>query len=153
LKIEYMDPFVESALHTLERVSGHPVTVGPPNLVGAIFPGASVNVAAKIGGALYGDLICSMSCSTARSLAETVVGGPVQGFGETLRRALVVLAEEWSDQARLLLADTGMVCEVGEPVVFQGLNVEMATTQPALSAPIETSVGQVNISVAVRNGR
>jgi chemotaxis protein CheX len=153
LKIEYMNPFVESALQTLERVSGQPVTAGPPNLFGAIYPGASVNVAAKVEGALCGDLICSMSGSTARSLAETVVGGSVQDFGETLRRGLVMLAEEWSGQARLLLADEGMVCEVSEPVVFQGLNVEMATTQPALTAPMETSVGQVNISVAVRDGK
>jgi chemotaxis protein CheX len=152
LKIEYTQPFLDSALVTLQCLSGSPATLGPLSLMGASFTGASVNVATRVRGSLEGDVICSMSYPTAQFLAEMTTGSAIHGFGEPLRRGLVGLAKMWGDQARLLLAEMGHECEVADPIVFQGLNVEMAMTQTALTAPIETLVGQVNVSVAVRNG-
>lgn len=153
MKIEYMQPFVEAACSALERVCGQPTTAGTLRLMDATFPGASVNLAMRVRGSLCGDVLCSMSDATARRLAAKVSGADVAGFGRVLHEGLVAFSDAWSAQAARILAETGFACEVDAPIVFRGLNVELATAQPALITPVETPSGQTLISVAVSDGR
>ena len=80
------------------------------------------------------------------------MGTEVSGFDQRLRAGMVSLVEMWGEQAHKLLAEQGLECEIGGPIVFRGLNVEFASTLAALVVPIDTPMGRVDIIVAVQNG-
>lgn len=80
------------------------------------------------------------------------MGTEVTEFDQRLRAGMVSLVEMWGEQAQKLLAEQGLECEIGGPIVFRGLNVEFAATLAALVAPIETPVGRVDIIVALQDG-
>ena len=148
-----MEPFVEAACSVLERTAGGRADRGPLGLLGTTFPAACVNVVVRISGDLRGEVVYSMSSQTARKLAESILGSEVRGFGRTAGEGLAMLGEMLVRETRETLDREGLSCEMGYPTVFQGLNVEFSMADPALTLSVETGNGQVDISLAVRDGR
>ena len=153
MKVEFMEPFVEAACSVLERTAGGHADRGPLGLLGTTFPAACVNIAARISGDLWGEVVYSMSSQTARKLAESLLGAEVRGFGRTAGEGLAMLGEMLVEETQGVLSRNGVSCEIAHPTVFQGLNVEFSTADPALTVSVETELGHVDISLAVRDGR
>jgi CheY-specific phosphatase CheX len=152
LKVEYMKPFVQAACAVLEQVSGA-ARPGPLGLLGTTFPAASINVATRVGGSLRGDVVYSMSSRTAQKLAGLLIGAEAHGFGRLTGSGLARLGDMLAHETNRSLADLGLDCHVGSPTVFQGMNVEFSAAAPALAVSIETSAGQVDVNVAVKDGQ
>ncbi len=152
LKVEYMEPFVQAACSVLERVSGGRAAPGPLGLMGATYPTACVNIAARVSGRLQGDVVYSMSSQTAQKLAELLTGMEAHGFGRLTGTGLVRLGDMIALETGNLLGTSGISCEIGRPTVFRGLNVEFSSASPALAVRVDTDAGQVDINLAVNNG-
>ncbi|MEN6521599.1 MAG: hypothetical protein ABFD46_10690 [Armatimonadota bacterium] len=150
MKVEYMEPFVEAARSVLEQVAGGAVEPGMLSLLGTTFPTASTNIAARIDGSLKGDVVYSMSSETAQKLVTSVMGAETRGFGRTAGFGLNQLGAMLAEQTDRVLSEQGIDCEISSPIVFQGMNVEFAVPEPALSVPIDTEAGELKVSVAVR---
>lgn len=151
--MEYMEPFIQAARAVLEDVSKGRAVTGPLSLLGTTFPTAATNIAARIDGELSGDVVYSMSGSTAQRLSELLTGAETHRFGRAMGSGLSQLGAMLALRTGQKLSDQGHRCEVGSPIVFQGLNVEFTVTEPALAVPIETDAGEVYVSVAVSNGK
>jgi len=150
LKVEYIEPFVKAARSVLEQVSGDSVEAGILTLLGTTFPTASTNIAARIDGSLKGDVVYSMSGETAEKLAASITGTAARGFGRLTGCGLGRLGAMLAEQTSRTLDELGMNCEISSPIVFQGMNVEFAVPEPALSVPINTQAGEMYVSLAVR---
>mgnify|MGYP005861308505 CR=1 FL=1 len=149
LKVEYMEPFIKAAYSVLARLSDGCMDTGPLNLAGTTFPSANTNIAIHIEGSLRGNLVYSMSESTAKKLASIIIGGEIREFGSMMRQGLDRLGAMLIEEASRFLNEQGLDCRIGTPIIFQGLNVEFAAAAPALSIPINTDAGQLNVNVAV----
>jgi chemotaxis protein CheX len=152
LKVEYMEPFVRAACSVLDSVSNGSAKAGSLGLQGSTFPAASINVAARIDGSLRGDVVYSMSSQTAQRLAGLILGSEAHGFGRLTGNGLSRLGDMFADSTRNLLSESGLNCRISSATVFQGLNVEFSAAAPALSVPIHTDAGDVEVNVAVRDG-
>jgi chemotaxis protein CheX len=144
-----MEPFIQAAHSVLAQLSEGCVDTGSLNLAGTTFPTANTNIAAHVDGSLIGDLVYSMSGSTARKLACVITGNEVREFGRMMRQGLDQLGVMLTEETRRILCEQGLECEIGAPIIFQGLNVEFAAAEPALSVLVDTNAGQLNVSVAV----
>lgn len=145
-----MEPFIEGACSVLGRISGGRVETGSLGLMGATFPTACVNIAARVSGNLHGDVVYSMSSQTADKLAEMLTGSAVHGFSRLTGSGLVQLGSMLARETGHLLGRSGMHCEISRPTVFRGLNVEFSADAPALAVSVDTDAGQVDINLAVR---
>jgi chemotaxis protein CheX len=148
-----MESFVQAACSVLGRISGTTVRAGLPDLLGATFQTASVNIATRISGSLNGDIVYSMSGATGQNLASIITGGRVRGFGRLAGSGLARLGNMLAEETGKLLNEVGFDCDVSGPTVFHGMNVEFASVSPALAVTIDTELGQVDVNVAVRNGQ
>ena len=153
MKVEYMEPFVRAACSVLERIAGGRADRRALELLGTTFPTACMNLAARISGDLQGEVVYSMSSETAKKLAKLLVGEGIHGFGRMTGKGLAALGGMLVEATEELLGRDGMICEMGRPTVFQGLNVEFSTADPALAVSVDTEAGQVDINLAVRDGR
>lgn len=151
VKVEYMEPFIKAACSVLEEVSSSEARSGNLSLRGTTFTTATTNIAARIDGSLTGDVIYSMSAATARRLVETIMGMEVSSFGKVMGTGLGSLGTMLAGRTDQVLIEHGHKCQIGSPMVFQGLNVEFAVLEPALAVPIQTDAGEVYVSVAVSN--
>jgi chemotaxis protein CheX len=153
VKVEYMDPFVEAARAVLEEVCGGRAKPGALGLLGTTFATASINIAARIDGTLVGEVVYSMSSRTAQKLAGLLVKAETHGFGRLTGTGLAELGCMLAKESARLLAEQGHDCRFSSPIVFRGLNVEFSVIAPALTVPIDSDAGQVEVKVAVRNGK
>ena len=124
---------------------------GPLGLLGTTFPAACVNIATRVNGALRGDVVYSMSSLTAQMLAGRLVDAEIHGFGRLAGSGLAQLGDMLAMRSSQTLSEQGLGCEISSPTVFQGLNVEFSAIAPALSVPIDTDAGRIDINVAVRS--
>jgi len=148
-----MEPFVQAARSVIEGLVGCSARPGAIGLAGSTFTSGTTNLAAIVSGELSGDVMYSMSGETAERLASAISGTQVRAFGRSMGHGLSQLGVLLAEQTRRTLDEHGYVCEVGRPIVFQAMNVEFSVAEPALSVPVETEIGQLNVSVAVRNGQ
>ena len=152
MKVDFVEPFVRGACSVLERILGSPTALGQLSLLGMTYSVGNVNVAARVSGSLRGEVVYSMSSLTAQKFADLTVGGGARGFGPLTGSALARLGDMIGQETERLLSEMGQPCDVGSPIVLQGINVEFSAVTPALAVPIETDAGQVKVSVAVRDG-
>ncbi|MDH7481908.1 MAG: chemotaxis protein CheX [Armatimonadota bacterium] len=150
MKVEYVNPFVEAACSVLEHVSGTLVKPGDLCLLGNPFGAASINIATRVEGTLCGIVVHSMAGLTARQLVSRITGKQCQGVGRVMGAGLTQLGMMFVEVASRTLAKYGYRCGLSSPTIFHGLNVEFMSESPALSIPLETGAGEVNVSVAVR---
>ncbi len=146
-----MGPFLVAACSVLEEVSGSEVKRGSLNLLGARFPTAAVNIAARVDGSLAGGVVYSMTGLTAQELASRLTGRQCGRFDRVVGMGLGQLGVMFADATGRVLAQHGYSCRISGPTVFQGLNVEFSAEAPALCTPIETAAGAVDVNVAVKD--
>lgn len=149
MKVEYIEPFVEAASNVLGRIHGCDPGKGVPGLSGTTFSTGCINITALVDGSLQGSVVYSMSTKTARKMAGLISGIEPNVFGRHMGGVLAELGNQLVERSRELLVEKGFACRIGRPTVFQGMNVEFSSMTPALIVPIETSIGQVDVSVAV----
>ncbi len=150
MKVEYVQPFVEAARSVLKQVVGGENPAGRLSLLGTTFPTESTVIATRINGALTGEVIYSMSSSTAAGLAAVLTGSKAVSFGRVMGASLGKLSTMLAGETSRILAEQGFDCHVNTPMILRGLNVEFTVTEPALSVTVDSEVGQLNVSVAVR---
>jgi len=142
---------VQAACSVFEQVTGGRVETGPLGLLGATFPAACVNIATRVNGSLRGDVVYSMSSLTAQAVAGRLVDVEIHGFGRLAGSGLAQLGDMLAARSSQILSEQGLGCEISGPTVFQGLNVEFSAIAPALSVPIDTDAGRIDVNVAVRS--
>lgn len=120
-------------------------------MMGATFPTACVNIAARVSGNLQGDVVYSMSSQTAQELAKLMTGTDIHSFSRLTGSGLVQLGDMIAHETGSLLDTNGIGCEISRPTVFRGMNIEFSAVAPALAVSVDTDAGQVDINLAVRN--
>lgn len=153
MKVEYVEPFVEAARSVLERIANGPAQAGSLGLAGTTFSAASINIAARVSGILSGDVMYSMSSTTAQKLVEAVTGSEARAFGKVMGQGLGRLGDMLAKETTRKLTEQGLRCQISGPLVFQGLNVEFTVAEPALSVALATEAGQLNVNVAVSDDK
>ena len=154
MRVEYINPFVESAFSVLKEVMNTEVKRGEIYLKPTTM--AIMGVAALVGlaGDVEGRVLFDMTKETALAVAGAMNNEKFATLDELAKATIQELANMITAQAVTKLHDLGFKFDLTPPALFTGENMEVSTNLgevEALIVPMELGAsGKIEVNVAIR---
>jgi chemotaxis protein CheX len=151
MRVEYINPFVESAFNVLKEVLNTDVRRGELYLKSASTPVLGVAAIVGLAGDVEGRVLFDMSRDTALEVASVMNGEKLATLDDLAKATITELANMITAQAVTKLHDLGFQFDLTPPAIFTGDNMEVSDQDvEALIVPMETPQGKIEINVAIR---
>jgi chemotaxis protein CheX len=155
MRVEYINPFVESAYNVLSEVLQTDVNRGELYLKSAAMPMLGVAMIVGLAGDVEGRVLFDMKMETGLAVASAMLSSmdmePVDSLNDMARATLTELANMITGQAVTKLHNLGFKFDLTPPAIFSGQNMEVSDPNfEALIVPMELPQGKIEINVAVR---
>lgn len=151
MRVEYINPFVESAFNVMREVLQADVRRGELFLKSTSMPVMGVTAIVGLAGDVEGRVLFDMDKNTALSIASTMNGEDLTTMDELVKATITELANMITAQAVTKLHELGFRFDLTPPAIFTGDNMEVSNQDvEALIVPMETPQGKVEINVAIR---
>jgi len=151
MRVEYINPFVESAFNVLKEVLNCDVRRGELFLKSTSMPVMGVAALVGLAGDVEGRVLFDMSKDTALKVASVMNGEQLPSLDDLAKATITELANMITAQAVTKLHDLGFQFDLTPPAIFTGDNMEVTSSDvEALIVPMETTYGKIEINVAIR---
>lgn len=155
MRVEYINPFVESAYNILTEVLHAEVSRGELYLKNTAMPMLGVAAIIGLAGDVEGRVLFDMSKDTGIKVASAMLSGmdmePVTDLNDMARATLTELANMITGQAVTKLHNLGFKFDLTPPAIFTGDNMSVSDPSvEALIVPMVLPMGKIEINVAVR---
>ncbi len=154
MRIEYINPFIDSAINVLSTYTGCPVKRGTMELRRS----SSINrdVAAVVGmaGEVEGRVILEMDQDTALNVAGVMNQESFPELNALALDTLMELANLVVAKAVTVLNDKGFAFKLSPPIVFTGANLSTSSLNlETLVIPLRGNAGEIRLDIALRMNR
>jgi chemotaxis protein CheX len=155
MRVEYINPFVESAFSVLKEVLNCDVKRGEIFLKPTSMKIQGVAALVGLAGDVEGRVLFDMTKDTALHVAGSMNGEKFAAFDELAKATIQELANMITAQAVTKLHELGFKFDLTPPALFTGENMEVSTNLgevEALIVPMELSggMGKIEVNVAIR---
>ena len=154
MRVEYINPFVESAFSVLQEVLSTEVKRGEIYLKPTTMAIQGVAALVGLAGDVEGRVLFDMTKDTALYVAGAMNQEEFKVFDEMAKATIQELANMITAQAVTKLHDLGFKFDLTPPALFTGDNMEVSTNLgevEALIVPMELgSNGKIEVNVAIR---
>lgn len=159
MRVEYINPFVESAYNILKEVLGDDIKRGDLYLKSTSMPVLGVAALVGLAGDVQGRVLFDMTKATAVAIASEMLRSmdmePITELNDMGKATITELANMITGQAVTKLHDLGFKFDLTPPAIFTGDNMEVSDSSQdskveALIVPIQLPQGRVEINVAIR---
>lgn len=154
MRVEYINPFVESAFNVLKEVLDTEVKRGDLYLKSSSMAIQGVAALVGLAGDVEGRVLFDMTKSTALYVAGAMNGGEVFTTMDEMAKATIQeLANMITARAVTQLASLGFKFDLTPPALFTGDNMEVSNNLKveALIVPMELGEkGKIDVNVAIR---
>ena len=151
MRVEYINPFVETAFNILQEVLGGEVRRGDLYLKSTSMPVMGVAALGGLAGDVEGRVLFDMTMETAMNIASTMNGEKLTEFDALAKATVTELANLITAQAVTKLHDLGFRFDLTPPALFTGDKMEISDHEvEALIVPMITDQGKVEVNVAIR---
>jgi len=154
MRVEYINPFVESAFSVLKEVMNAEVKRGEIYLKPTTMSIQGVAALVGLAGDVEGRVLFDMTKETALYVAGAMNQETFSAFDELAKATIQELANMITAQAVTKLHDLGFKFDLTPPALFTGDNMEVSTNLgdvEALIVPMELgSNGKIEVNVAIR---
>jgi chemotaxis protein CheX len=155
MRVEYINPFVESAYSVLTEVLQVEVKRGELYLKSSAAPVLGVAAIIGLAGDVEGRVLLDMDKPTAIAVASGMLQSmdmePIEALNEMGRATISELANMITGQAVTKLHNLGFKFDLTPPALVTGDNMEISNTNvEALIVPMEMPQGKIEINVAIR---
>lgn len=155
MRVEYINPFVESANNVLKEVLQTEVTRGELYLKSTAAPVLGVAAIIGLAGDVEGRVLLDMNRDTAIAVANAMLKDmemePIESLNDMGRATITELANMITGQAVTKLHNLGFKFDLTPPALVTGDNMEISNANvEALIVPIEIPQGKIEINVAIR---
>lgn len=151
MRVEYINPFVESAFNVLKEVLGTDVQRGELYLKKTTQPVMGVAAIVGLAGDVEGRVLFDMSMKTAIDLASAMNGETLPSLDDLGKATITELANMITAQAVTKLYDLGFKFDLTPPAIITGDNMQVTDMDvEALIVPMQMSLGKIEINVAIR---
>jgi len=154
MRVEYINPFVESAFGVLKEVLNCDVKRGEIFLKPTSMTIQGVAALVGLAGDVEGRVLFDMTKDTALHIAGAMNGETFTSLDELAKATIQELANMITAQAVTKLHDLGFKFDLTPPALFTGDNMEVSTNLgevEALIVPMELSGnGKIEVNVAIR---
>ncbi|MFP4375305.1 MAG: chemotaxis protein CheX [Spirochaetaceae bacterium] len=155
MRVEYINPFVESAYNVLKEVLNSEVNRGELYLKSTSMPVLGVAAVVGLAGDVEGRVLFDMTKETAINIASAMLEGmdlekPTE-LDDMGKATITELANMITGQSVTKLHNLGFQFDLTPPAIFTGENMEVSDTGvEALIVPMEVPQGKIEINVAIR---
>jgi chemotaxis protein CheX len=153
MRVEYINPFVEAAIHVLQEMTGEEFERGELALKNIPIITQGVVIVIGITGQIEGRVLYDMNKQTAMNIASFMMGGEeITAVDELTKSALNELGNIISGNAISMLNDMGFKFDITPPTLFSGDGMEITSpNMETLIIPlISDKIGEVIVNVALR---
>jgi len=151
MRVEYINPFVETAYSVLAEVLKGDVRRGDLYLKSTSTPVMGVAALVGLAGDVEGRVLFDMSLETAMKIASTMNNEELKEFDDLAKATITELANIITAQAVTKLQDLGFRFDVTPPALFTGEKMEISNHDvEALIVPMITEQGKIEVNVAIR---
>ena len=151
MRVEYINPFVETAFNILQEVLGGEVRRGDLYLKSTSMPVMGVAALVGLTGDVEGRVLFDMTMETAMNIASKMNGEKLPEFDALAKATITELANLITAQAVTKLHDLGFRFDLTPPALFTGDKMEISDHEvEALIVPMITDQGKVEVNVAIR---
>lgn len=151
MRVEYINPFVESAFNVLKEVLGTDVQRGELYLKRTTQPVMGVAAIVGLAGDVEGRVLFDMSMKTAIELASVMNGETLPTLDDLAKATITELANMITAQAVTKLYDLGFKFDLTPPAIITGDNMQVTDMDvEALIVPMELTMGKIEVNVAIR---
>jgi len=155
MRVEYINPFVESAYSVIKEVLNTEITRGELYLKSTSMPVLGVAAIIGLAGDVEGRVLFDMTKETAIKIASEMLKSmdmePITELNDMGKASITELANMITGQAVTKLHNLGFKFDLTPPALFTGDNMEVSGPEvEALIVPMEIPQGKVEINVAIR---
>lgn len=153
MKIEYINPFIESAMYVLEQLNIRDIMVEKNKLKILVEPISSLGVSALVGltGQLKGRVIYDMDEPTALAIVSKMNSEDFKVFNEMARSTINELANMITGTAVSKLSNLGYKFDLTPPSLFSGQKIIISDGLQLkhLVVPIRCAGGLMNLNLGL----
>ncbi len=151
MRVEYINPFVESAFNVMKEVLQCDVKRGELYLKSTSMPVMGVAAIVGLAGDVEGRVLFDMDRPTALKIASAMNNEEITTMDDLAKATITELANMITGQAVTKLHELGFKFDLTPPAIFTGENMEISNQDvEALIVPMETPQGKIEINVAIR---
>lgn len=151
MRVEYINPFVESAFSIMQEVLQTEVQRKELYLKKTSQPVMGVAALVGLAGDVEGRVLIDMSMETAISVASAMNGEELKEMDDLVKATITELANMVTAQAVTKLHELGFKFDLTPPSIITGENMRVSDLNvEALIVPLTVPHGLVEINVAIR---
>ncbi len=151
MRVEYINPFVESSVSVIKEVLQVEVKREQISLKSKAMPVLEIAVIIGLVGQVEGRVLFDMDKKTALKIVSKMNNEEITEFDELAKATITELGNLITGRAVTKLSEMGYKFDVTPPAIFTGNNMEISDVEiEALIVPIETPIGRIEINVALR---
>jgi len=151
MKVEYVNPFIESASGVLEEIAQLKTERGKLTLKDAKAPFRDVCVILGVVGQVHGQIIYGFDEGTAKNIvSKMMMGAEVLELDEMARSALGELGNMVTGKASIALESLGVKIDISPPTMVMAKNLQISSIKiPMIIVPLESEIGTVDVYVGL----
>ncbi len=151
MRVEYINPFVESAMQILSATVSKDLKRMDISLKPSLTPMMGVVIIVGLAGQVSGRLIIDMSRATALKVASAMNQEELKEFDELAFATLTELANMITGKAVTKLHELGFQFDLTPPALFTGDNIQISDNKiESLVVPIDMPQGKIEIIVGIK---
>lgn len=154
MRVEYINPFVESAIDILKATVSDDVKKGDLYLKKDVTPILGVTVIVGLAGKVKGRVVIDMSKDTGLKIASKMNNEKMTVFNELTNATLTELANMIVGSAVTKLHVLGYKFDLTPPALLIGDNIKISDRGlESLIVPLEIPFGKIEINVALKDDK
>ncbi len=152
MRLDYLNPIVDSAIAVLTECTGTAVERGDMSLNQTASPTRDVAAIIGMAGEVEGRVILEMSRDTALSMASQMNQQQLSDLSPLALDTLMELTNMIVARGVSALNDNGFTFRLTPPMIFTGANLCFFSNLniETLAIPLQISAGEVTLNVALR---
>ena len=154
MKVEYINPFVESAINVLNEMTGIKFKRGDLSLKQSPMLTKGMVIVIGVAGQIEGRVMYDMEFDTSLKIAGLMMGEEVSKFDEMVASALGELGNIISGMAISKLNDLGYEFDITPPTLFSGEKMQMTdplkNVQTLVIPLFHDEVGELIVNVGLK---
>lgn len=152
MRLDYLEPIIESAKTVLTEITGAPVERGSMQLRQDSSASKEVGAFVGMAGEVEGRIMLEMATDTALSMAGVMNKERFTDLSPLALDTLMELTNVLVARAVSELNDRGFSFKLTPPLIFTGKNMKFFGNLniESLIIPLSTSVGELDLNVALR---
>jgi chemotaxis protein CheX len=153
MNVKFLNPFLDATFEVIEFETGLNLQRGQLSLEKNAYVTEDLTVIISLVGAVEGNVLYSMSKTTALALVSRIMGQPVDAMDPLMQSGIAELGNVITGRASIKLAEAGYESNISPPTLLVGKGATIYTLDIGrVVVPLNSEYGSLRIHLALREG-